>query len=72
MARSQAQHAQDIQAAAERRRSVSLSEVDDRTRDSILALLEERRGYVTRGLSDRVAQVDAALARHDYVAGTDA
>ena len=27
------------------------------------ALLEERRGYVLRGLKDRVAQVDAELAR---------
>lgn len=25
------------------------------------ALLEERRGYVMRGLKDRVAQVDAAI-----------
>lgn len=28
----------------------------------IEALMEERRGYVMRGLRDRVAQVDAALA----------
>lgn len=27
----------------------------------VAALLREREGYVTRGLSDRVAQVDAAL-----------
>lgn len=26
------------------------------------SLLEERRGYVLRGLGDRVAQVDAAIA----------
>ena len=29
----------------------------------VAALLEERRGYVARGLANRVAQVDAALAR---------
>lgn len=35
------------------------------TKDEALAaaLLEERRGYVARGLDDRVAQVDAELAR---------
>ena len=27
------------------------------------ALLEERRGYVVRGLTNRVAQVDAQLAK---------
>ena len=26
-------------------------------------MLEERRGYVVRGLKDRIAQVDAELAR---------
>lgn len=30
------------------------------------ALLEERHGYVVRGLADRVAQVDAELARLGY------
>ena len=29
----------------------------------IEALLEERRGYVVRGLKDRVAQVDAEIER---------
>lgn len=29
----------------------------------IAALLEERRGYVLRGLRDRVAQVDAEIER---------
>jgi hypothetical protein len=29
----------------------------------IEALLEERRGYVVRGLNDRVAQVDAEIER---------
>ena len=28
------------------------------------ALLEERRGYVARGLDERVAQVDAEIARY--------
>jgi hypothetical protein len=31
--------------------------------ETIAALLEERRGYVMRGLPDRVAVVDAELAR---------
>jgi hypothetical protein len=31
------------------------------------ALLAEREGYVRRGLSNRVAQVDAALARFGVV-----
>ena len=31
--------------------------------DTIAALLEERRGYVMRGLPARVAAVDAELAR---------
>lgn len=30
--------------------------------ETIAALRQERRGYVARGLTDRVAQVDAALA----------
>jgi len=30
---------------------------------TVAALIEERRGYVVRGLADRVAQVDAELAR---------
>jgi len=32
------------------------------------ALLEERRGYVVRGLDDRVAQVDEQLALRGYTA----
>jgi hypothetical protein len=32
------------------------------------ALLEERRGYVVRGLTDRIAQVDKALAAAGYKA----
>ncbi len=31
------------------------------------ALLRERQGYVTRGLADRVAAVDASLAAAGYV-----
>lgn len=31
----------------------------------IRALKEEREGYVTRGMTDRVAEVDAELARFD-------
>lgn len=34
----------------------------------IAALLEERRGYVARQLTDRVADVDAALAALNYAA----
>lgn len=30
------------------------------------SLLREREGYVRRGLKDRVAQVDAELARHGF------
>jgi len=32
----------------------------------IAALLAERRGYVARGLTDRIAAVDAALAALNY------
>jgi len=32
----------------------------------VAALLAERRGYVARGLTDRVAAVDAALAALNY------
>ena len=31
--------------------------------DTLEALAEERRGYVQRGLDDRIAQVDAEIAR---------
>ena len=30
---------------------------------TVVALLEERRGYEVRGMKDRVAQVDAELAK---------
>jgi hypothetical protein len=33
----------------------------------VAALLREREGYVRRGLDDRVAQVDAELARLGHV-----
>lgn len=36
----------------------------------IPALLEERRGYVRRGLMDRVALVDAELAAEGYQSET--
>lgn len=32
--------------------------------DKVAALLEERRGYLARRLANRVAQVDAELARY--------
>jgi hypothetical protein len=34
---------------------------------NVKSLLEERRGYVARGLKDRIAQVDAQLARLGFV-----
>lgn len=34
--------------------------------DLITALLEERRGYIVRGLDNRVAGVDAELKRLGY------
>ena len=37
---------------------------------TIESLLVEREGYVRRGLPDRVAQVDAELARHGHQAET--
>lgn len=37
-------------------------------RSEVVALLEERRGYVLRGLTARVAQVDARLATYGVVA----
>lgn len=36
-------------------------------KDLVRALLEERQGYVKRGLPDRVKAVDASLARLGYV-----
>lgn len=38
----------------------------ERERVSIESLLRERDGYVLRGLPDRVAQVDAELAKLGY------
>jgi hypothetical protein len=38
----------------------------------IEALLEERRGYVVRGLTARIAAVDAALASYGFAAGPEA
>lgn len=35
------------------------------------ALLTERQGYVARGQKDRVAQVDAELARHRIEVGPE-
>lgn len=35
----------------------------ERRADHLRALTEERAGYVTRGLDDRVKQVDAEIAR---------
>lgn len=45
------------------RRRADVSELDSRTKSLYDALAAERRGYVTRGLDDRVAQVDAQIAR---------
>lgn len=36
-------------------------------KDLVRALLEERQGYVKRGLPDRVKAVDDSLARLGYV-----
>lgn len=47
------------QAAAEKRRAAH----EDPQRHELLSALEvERRGYVQRGLDDRVAQVDQQIA----------
>lgn len=37
----------------------------------LVALLEERRGYVVRGLKDRVAQVDKIIARYGLAVETE-
>lgn len=37
----------------------------DRRAEAVRALREERNGYVRRGLKDRVAQVDAEIARFE-------
>lgn len=39
--------------------------------DHVAALLVEREGYVRRGLADRVAQVDAELARFGVAVAAD-
>ena len=52
----------DHERAAEKRRA-AVQGTADRDRGYVDALLAERRGYVTRGLGDRVAQVDAELSR---------
>lgn len=44
----------------------------DRRTLEIAALLDERRGYVARGLSGRIAAVDAALATLGYTASETA
>lgn len=38
---------------------------------SVRALLAEREGYLKRGRADRVAQVDAELARYGIAADTE-
>ncbi len=40
--------------------------------ETIAALLEERRGYVARGLTDRVKAVDEQLARLGHKASAPA
>lgn len=55
---------EDQQRAAEKR-AAALESPDQNDR-WIAALLEERRGYVTRGLKDRVAQVDEQLKARGY------
>lgn len=46
-------------AAQERAKALS-----DRSQRAITALETERKGYVMRGLDDRVAQVDAQIAHY--------
>ena len=45
-----------------------MSKEDDQT--TIAALLQERRGYVNRGLDDRVAAIDAELKKLGHQAET--
>jgi len=40
-----------------------MAQTKEEKREWIAALLEERRGYVSRGLDGRVAEVDKALRR---------
>ena len=51
------------QASAAQKRKAAADGKPDVARGYIEALLAERRGYVTRGLDDRVSQVDAELER---------
>lgn len=54
----------DQRRAAEKR---AAAHADAEGRDPYIgALLDERRGYVVRGLDDRVAQVDEQLALRGY------
>ncbi len=53
----------DQKVAAEKRRAAA-EDADNASR--VNALLAERRGYVVRGLDDRVKQVDAELKRHGH------
>lgn len=41
---------------------------DEQKAESIANLIEERRGYVARGLDDRVKAVDEQLKRYGYEA----
>jgi L-lactate utilization protein LutB len=47
---------EDVQRAGQKRQDALKGR--NHTREYIDALLEERRGYVVRGLDDRIAQVD--------------
>lgn len=48
--------------AAEKRKAAAATLTDDaRNAKEIASLIEERRGYVVRGLGDRVAQVDEQI-----------
>lgn len=40
-----------------------MSDTDEQIKAKVAGLLEERRGYLARGLTDRVAAVDAELKR---------
>ena len=58
---------EDHRIAAEKRAKASGGVTDsERKRLDIDALLAERRGYVQRGLDDRVSAVDEALAARGY------
>lgn len=52
----------DIRAAAAKRRQAAAEVEDPKRAQWISALEEERRGYQSRGLTDRVKQVDDQLA----------